>query len=558
MTPKSSLVLERYQSFIKVVCLILIVGLIAPSSSIFSTAEITPTLSHAPIDSYGRIQPVLQNLVTQAPNETIRVIVQKETMADAVDELIVGLGGTVINDLHIINALSVEMPSRAIKSLASLEGVRWVSLDAPIERAAVPMVGKAEQNWTHQIMLPVIGTGSGSVHNSSALEKVAAAKSPNVEPVESSDEYDPTADGCTLCSDNTYLDTLKVTDASNLGLTGDGITVAVIDSGISESSDFANNSENGELSSRIVAHIPFNGDQNVLDRIGHGTHVAGIIGGNGDTASGAYAGVAPGVDLISLNISNDQGQATESDTILALQWVLDNKDAHNIRIVNMSVNSTVQQSYHLSPLNAAAEILWFNGVVVVVSTGNKDAENGYNPFLAPPANDPFVITVGASDEKGTASEKDDKLAIFTAYNQTQDFHIKPEIIAPGVDIVSILAQGSDWQQGHPDRIVSNGNYFRASGNSMAAPMVTGAIALLLQSEPDLTPDQVKFRLMETAGKIGKARYLDVYEVLTNPTDGVANIGIEASSLLSTGTDPLDWDSVNWDSVNWDSVNWDRG
>lgn len=546
---------NRYHLYTRIISLILILGLIVPSSSNYLPTQPSASEPQPQPSSSARVQPALKNIVAQSPHELIRLIVQKEATATDLNAQITYLGGAVIDDLHIINALSIELPSSAIPQLAATDGVRWISLDAPIKRTSVSEAVDVEPNWTHQVMLPIIGTGSGMISQSPEAEMVSAAKKKKKNAIASSDSTISLSE-CTLCSDNTYLDTLRATDASALNLTGAGLTVAVIDSGISDSLDFAIDPENDDSSSRILKHIALNGDENITDRIGHGTHVAGIIGGNGHNANGLYAGVAPDVNLISLNISDSNGKATESDAVLALQWILENKDAHNIRVVNMSVNSTVAQSYHHSPLNAAAEILWFNGVVVVVSTGNKDIDNDYNPFLTPPANDPFLITVGASDEKGNSSRSDDKLASFTSYNETQDFHIKPEIIAPGVDIVSVLAPDSQWQQAYPERTSGDSNYFRASGNSMAAPMVTGAIALLLQSEPDLTPDQVKYRLMKTAGKVGKARYLNIYEALTTPTDGSANTGIDASQLLSTGSDPIEWDSVNWDSVNWDSVNWD--
>jgi serine protease AprX len=361
------------------------------------------------------------------------------------------------------------------------------------------------------------------------------------------------ADPGSLIVENTFLETLSVPQAWELGYTGQGVTVAVIDSGVADGADFA-----GSDDSRIIYQQAFNDSLTLSDQNGHGTHVAGIIGGNGANRAGLYAGVAPGVNLISLNVINSRGLAYESDTLLAMQWVLENHEDYNIRVVNLSINSTVLQSYHTSPLSAAAEILWFNGIVVVVAAGNNGIGTGTGN-LYPPANDPFVITVGASDEKLTGHPGDDEMAVFSAYGTTMDGFSKPDIVAPGRNIISVLAPGSFWSSRYPTRVLNGGDYFRVSGTSMAAPMVSGAAALLLEKEPDLTPDQVKYRLMQAANTIytenSSYPYLNVVAALTTETSQPANSDLEASQLLFTGDDPINWGSVNWNSVNWNSVNW---
>jgi serine protease AprX len=332
------------------------------------------------------------------------------------------------------------------------------------------------------------------------------------------------------------------------------VGVAVIDSGIFPDRDLT--TEPGKPFSRVVAAVNFSSDRlKTDDDYGHGTHVAGIIGGNGFASGGIYMGIAPKADLINLKIMDENGMAYESDTVEAMQWVLEHRDAYNIRVVNLSVQSGAESSYHASPLDAAAEILWFNKIVVVAAAGNR-ADDGPNPIYAAPANDPFIITVGATDEMGTAVRSDDTVATFSASGETNDSFFKPELTAPGVDIVSVLSYQSTWDEEHPDRVVLNGEYFRLSGTSMAAPMVTGAVALLLQDEPDLTPDQVKYRLLSAASSADGAHgYLDVYAAVTGTTTEAANMGIAASQLLWSGDNPVQWDSVNWGSVNWGSVNW---
>lgn len=453
------------------------------------------------------LPPQLLSFVHAHPDKNVSVIVQKTAPDARVEDVVAELGGVVTKDLHILRAFAAELPGRAVLRLAENPKVRWISLDRPVE-----------------------STGKGGSKGR------------------------PSGDGCTDCPLNTYLDTLDVRRVWEMGYDGSGIGVAVIDSGIATDRDFS--VEPGSPFSRIRKQVGFNPNSfQTTDFYGHGTHVAGIVGGNGDASGGAYMGIAPKVDLINLKISDDTGMAYESDTVAAMQWILENKEQYNIRVVNLSINSVDEQSYHTSPLDAAAEILWFNGVVVVAAAGNKGPDNGYNPVLASPANDPFVITVGASDEKGDAQRSNDIIASYTAYDETVDGFIKPELIAPGTNIVSVLASSSTWDVDHPDRLVLDKEYIRLSGTSMAAPMVTGAVALILQAEPTLTPDQVKYRLLNSAGRVGKAAYLDVYAAVTATTTESANTGLVASQLLWTGDEPITWSSVSWNSVSWNSVSW---
>jgi serine protease AprX len=240
--------------------------------------------------------------------------------------------------------------------------------------------------------------------------------------------------------------------------------------------------------------------------------------------------------------------------------VLDNKAKYNIRVVNLSLNSSVAQSYHTSPLDAACEILWFNGIVVVVSAGNNGTAT-----LFPPANDPFVITVGATDDKGTLAASDDGVATFSAYGLTESGFAKPDLVAPGRNIIGLLPE-NDKLTMSAARVANriDKTYFKMSGTSVSAPMVAGAVTLLLQDEPNLTPDQVKYRLLATANKNwpgynaakAGAGYLDVYAAVHGATVQSANTGLPASQLLWTGSEPVNWNSVNWESANWESVNWE--
>ena len=215
--------------------------------------------------------------------------------------------------------------------------------------------------------------------------------------------------------------------------------------------------------------------------------MAGIIAGNGVSSGGKYIGVAPKTNLLNVRVSDDQGMSTESDVVDALQWVLNNQARYNIRVVNLSLNSGVAQSYQTSPLDAAVEILWFNRIVVVVSAGNNGTAT-----LFPPANDPFVITVGATDDKSTVSTSDDVVATFSAYGTTESGFAKPDLVAPGRNIIGVSPENDklNMSKNHAGNRIDT-NYFRMSGTSVSAPMVSGAVAILLQDEPNLNPDQVK-------------------------------------------------------------------
>jgi serine protease AprX len=358
---------------------------------------------------------------------------------------------------------------------------------------------------------------------------------------------------------NTYNQAVRAPEVWNTApayLQGQGLTVAVIDSGVFK---------NRDLEKRVLKSVNFSaGYKNGEDRYGHGTFVAGIIAGDGKDSQGEYIGIAPKTNLLNVRISNDEGMSLESDVVAALQWVLENKDRYNIRVINLSLNAETPQSYHTSPLAAACEILWFNGIVVVVSAGN----NGVHApgVLLSPADDPFVITVGATDDRGTPSIADDQVAAFSAFGTTPEGFAKPEIVAPGRNIVGLLPENKNlsMSRNHSQNRV-NQHYFRMSGTSMAAPIVAGAVALLLQDEPYLTPDQVKFRLMATAAKGDRwsaysteragAGYLDIFAAIQGTTTQNQNTNIEASRLLWTGTEPVMWGSVKWGSVNWGSVKW---
>src|SRR3954471_19960798 len=289
--------------------------------------------------------------------------------------------------------------------------------------------------------------------------------------------------------------------------TGAGVTVAFIDSGITsyQHPDLAD--------SKVLAFVDFVNQRTLkYDDNGHGTHVAGIIGGTGKLSAKKYAGIAPGASLVSLKVLDQNGEGSIGNILKALDWVYVNGKSYGIRIVNLSVGAAVTESYYTDPLTLATKTLVDNGITVVTAAGN----NGQNTLGQPqwggvvsPANAPWVLTVCAFSTRGTYSVADDAVAEFSSAGPTAiDFAAKPDVCAPGVGIVSTAGPGSSlFQSGLlsswlvPGTVASLYPYLpyeSLSGTSMSAPTVSGAIALMLQANPNLTPNLIKAMLEYTA------------------------------------------------------------
>ncbi|MBI2251782.1 MAG: S8 family peptidase, partial [Armatimonadetes bacterium] len=233
------------------------------------------------------------------------------------------------------------------------------------------------------------------------------------------------------------------------------------------------------------------------DDYGHGTHIAGIIAGTGKISQGRYSGIAPESKIVGLKVD-----PIPSQIIKAISWAVKNKDKYNIKIINLSFGSESKSSYQDDILAKACEIAVKNGLIVVVAAGNDGPNNG---TINSPGIDPLVITVGNLNDKNTITPLDDEIDFNSSRGPTPyDGLPKPDLIARGTNIISALAPNStlanevnsyphiDFDKDGQD------DYLILSGSSMATAMVSGIIALLLQANPKLTPNQIKFILMSTA------------------------------------------------------------
>ncbi len=285
------------------------------------------------------------------------------------------------------------------------------------------------------------------------------------------------------------------------GVTGRGVGVAIVDSGIEPHRALAN---------KVVAGVSFvPGDSSAFDEFGHGTHIAGIIAGGGAAATGVSheyeGGVAPGAHLINVRVLGADGTGRTSDVIAGLDWVIANRTRYEIRVVNLSLGHPVTEPSITDPLGAAVARAVGAGVVVVVSAGNHGKTADGQPVLGgitSPGNSPHALTVGALNTWGTVVRSDDTVTTYSSRGPTKfESAVKPDVVAPGNKIVSLEARSSYLSRAYPAQHVAGSGsnaYARMSGTSMAAAMVSGAAVLLLDAAPGLTPRQAKFAMQSGA------------------------------------------------------------
>jgi serine protease AprX len=438
------------------------------------------------------------------PGASVPVIVQTVAGQDPAGAVIAD-GGAPWGDLSIIHGVAADVPADALVRLAADETITWVSLDAPIASTA----------------------RGDDRPDRNARRQPPASDPPSVYPQE-------------IGADALW----------SRGDQGQGLSVAVVDTGIADSDDFSR-------PGRIVARLRRGGPG---DGYGHGTHVAGLIGGNGAASNGQYTGVAPSTNLVNVKVGDDSGAATLADVITGLQFVLENQNRYNIRVVNLSLVSSIAQSYTTDPLDAAVELLTFRGILVVAAAGNTGTAADAVSFA--PANDPFVLTVGAVDDLGTPSTADDSVPEWSSRGTTQDGLTKPEVYAPGRHLVSVLSPGSVLATDMPDSVVGD-SYLMLSGTSMSAAVASGAAALVIHAHPEWTPAQVKNALVTGATPLPSDSSAALVRAdqaarTRHPADTSQEIKPNFLLLRAAGfanPESIKWGSIKWGSIKWGSIKW---
>ncbi|MDA2939274.1 S8 family serine peptidase, partial [Acidobacteria bacterium AH-259-A15] len=338
-----------------------------------------------------------------------------------------------------------------------------------------------------------------------------------------------------------FLAAIGANQVHAAGYTGKGVTVAVFDSGIASHPDLD--------ASRILAAVDFTSGTAILspsssDNYGHGTAVAGIIGGTGRKSDGAYAGVAPGAKFVDLKVVGEDGTGLTSNLIKAIEWAIENKDVYGIRIANLSLGHPPVESYKTDPLCQAVEQLVAAGIVTVASAGNLGKTSNYPKIwgaINSPANDPAVIAVYPVNTHGSATHTDD---IATTYGSRGPSYLdnlfKPDLSAPGNRIPTLLAEGSRIHLDHAELQIDH-YYINLSGASAATPFVAGTVALMLEANPDLNPNMIKLTLLFTAIKLEQLHILEQGNGLVNALTAVRlSEAIDMEKRRLTDVVPRKW------------------
>jgi serine protease AprX len=469
----------------------------------------------------------------------VSVIVRELPGAGSVPEHAVeAFGGVVERYIPIIDGFVAEVPAAAVPDLRRLDGIYSVTLNSRVR---------------------LLGSIDGIDPNKYPGSWLKVAK-------------------------NT-----KLLEMWQHGFTGQGVDVALIDSGVAPVDGLAMQVINGpDLSFDSQAENLTN-----VDTYGHGTHMAGLIAGRDSSIAPGkededvdkrFVGAAPGARIVSLKVAASDGATDVSQVIAAIDWVVQHRasDGLNIRVLNLSFGTDGTQSYLEDPLAYAVEVAWLRGIVVVVSAGNSGFGTAQ---LNNPAYDPYVIAVGADDTRGTDDPKDDVIPAWqTRGNATRH----PDLVAPGKSLISLRDPGSFVDEANPGARVGSTRFFRGSGSSQAAAIVSGAAATVLEQHPELTPDQVKALLMTTsvplpnadpvaqgAGLINlhRAREAKISTigaaVQTWPrSSGLGSLQLARGSVLTEDEGVVlegeqtifgdSWDSGSWASSSFEGTSWTDG
>ncbi len=452
--------------------------------------------AHAPLTSRIRllaVATIAAMLATVAPaavspasSDGVSVIVRAVpgAVADAMAE-VTDLGGVVGRPLEIINGFVAEVPVSGVDVLRASPSLLSVTRDGQIE-----LTSKGGQ-----------GGGKGGKDGGSG-----DTLGPETDPVECLNESPP-FDGTTYCagddpsSMSSITRLIKVKNQWNAGNTGDGVDVAIIDTGVTPLRGLLPDT-------RVVFGPDLSFDAGEpgyehIDGYGHGTHLAGIIAGRDPEVPAGqesalrdqyFVGVAPDARIVSVKVGDRNGVADVSQVIAAIDWVTQHRNAGdlNIRVLMLAFSTSSTQDWRLDPLAYAVEVAWHRGIVVVTAAGNH---GGSQRGLPMPARDPWVIAVGATDPEGTHEVSDDRIPSWSQYGKAGR---DPDLVAPGTSIPSLIPPNSTAAQQNQSSLVADGRLLRGSGTSQAAAVVAGAAAVLLEAYPNATPAQVKHALRESA------------------------------------------------------------
>ena len=402
-------------------------------AALIVTASLVASAGAGHLSPLSKTDPALADMAASHPKATLSVIVRETNPASSDAERAVrALGGQVSHELPIIQGFSARLAGEQLSALAASPDVLKV--------------------WS-----------DGRVRMSSDMGQF--------------DSWAP---------NTVWQKSIRLPQAQTY-YNGAGVTVALLDTGVSRVADLGN---------RVLARADFTPDHDGYDRYGHGTHMAGIIAGDGTLSAGGWSGAAPRANLVSVKVAGADGSTDVSIVIAGMQWILTHKSDYHIRVLNLSFGTDSKQSYLIDPLDYAVERVWASGIFVVVAAGNRGPDAG---TINKPGDDPFVLTVGGADLRNTIDRGDDSVATFSSRGPTQDGLAKPSIVAPGVTIVSNRAVGSTIDQLHPDARVGD-SYFKGTGTSQAAAVVSGVATLMFQANPALTPDVAKAILLGTTFK----------------------------------------------------------
>ncbi len=354
---------------------------------------------------------------------------------------------------------------------------------------------------------------------------------------------------------DSFLQQTGATQLAAAGDTGQGVTVAVLDTGIDNLPDFAG---------RLIGGVDLTGgNQPYQDSYGHGTFVAGLIAGNGASSNGQYSGEAPGANLVSIKVAGADGTTHLSTLISGLEWAVDHQGSYGIKVLNISLGFQANMSTVINPLDQAVEAVWNSGIAVVVSAGNAGPFNG---TILSPGDDPLAITVGSLDDMAAPSVAGDEMADFSSAGPTSpDGWVKPDLVTSGRSVVSLAAPGSTIDNQYPSGRVGPAN-FVGSGTSFSSAITSGAAALVLADNPGLDPNQIKARLLGNTnpGPVGNP-FVDGHGALNAyaaATSGPMDFHQSTFGLLPT----LPWVTVSlspsgpvdtWNPYLWSGTSWSQ-